>query len=132
MATQVTNVYVKRKNDIEWTELEKVYNGDDLIFQKSPAGYNYARITLTITPSALKPNVYLIHNDSQYTVIVGWTIGVVAEYPPDSIGEFPLGANPIWAQVNGLPTASVGALNISTFYADCPVSYKYLRNLYVK
>lgn len=131
MATQVTNVYIKKKNDTEWTELEKVYNGDELIFQKSPTGYNYDQITLSIAPSGVE-NIWYITNNSPYTVNVGWTNGVIATYVPNTLYPFPVGINPIWVQVGSLPAANLGALNLYTYIANCPVSYIYLRNLFVK
>lgn len=131
MATQVTNVYIKKKNDTEWTELEKVYNGDELIFQKSPTGYNYDQITLSIAPSGIDTIWYIVNN-SPYTVNVGWTNGIVATYVPNTVFQFPVGINPIWVQVGSLPAANLGALNLYTYIAICPVSYKYLRELYIK
>lgn len=131
MATQVTNVYIKKKNDTEWTELEKVFNKDELVFQKSPSGYNYERITLAVAPSGVE-GIWYVRNTSSYTINVGWSIGTVGTYGPGVMATFPVGAIPIWIQVNGLPSSATGALDLYNYFADCAVSYKYLRNLFVK
>lgn len=131
MATQIEKVFVKKEGDSDFTELEKVYNGDELIFQKSPIGYNYDRIILPIAPSGVE-GIWYIRNTSSYTINVGWNIGTIGTYDPGAMATFPVGANPIWVQVNGLQSSPTGALDAYTYFADCPVSNKYLRNLYVE
>lgn len=130
MATQIEKVFVKKESDADFTELEKIYIGDELIFQKSPTGYNYERIVLAVAPSGVE-GIWYVRNTSSYTINVGWSIGTVGTYGPGVMATFPVGAIPIWIQVNGLPQSSTGQLDIYNYFADCPVSYKYLRKLYV-
>lgn len=139
MAIQIEKVFAKHESDADFTEIENVYNGDELIFQKAPTGSNYSRIILTATPSALAPEIWNIYNSSQYTINIGWSNGVVSQLPPDAMGQFPVGIIPIWIQVTkvtgyvdgSFPAASTGALDQYHYFADCVVSYNYLRNLYV-
>lgn len=137
MATQVTNVYIKKKNDTEWTELEKVYEGDVLKFQKSPvkdAYYDYTRIAMVMT--VLANPYYTVKNTSNYTINVTFTNGVVNVFTPGKSETYLTTVLPAKVKIGDNPIVALVGDGVNTWYNNnVPYKYhpaEYMRELYVK
>jgi hypothetical protein len=136
MATQITNVYIKKKNDTEWTELEKVFENGVLKFQKSPvkdAYYDYTRVALVNV--AMNAEYYSVQNTSNYTVVVTFTNGVMITFAPGDIGTYSVLAIPARVKIGDNPTVSLIGDGAFTWYNNnVPYKYhpaEYIRELYV-
>lgn len=136
MATQVTNVYIKKKNDAEWTELEKVFENGVLKFQKSPvknAYYDYTTVILQII--AINAEYYSVQNKSGCTVIVTFNTGVEITFSPGAAATYSLMAQPIKVRIGNNPAVSLSADGINWYNYNVPYNYhpaEYMRELYVK
>lgn len=135
MATQVTNVYIKKKNDTEWTELEKVFENDVLKFQKSPiknAYYDYTKVVLWMC--AVTAEYYSVQNTSNYTVTVTFNNGVKITFAPGDVGTYSIIAIPIKVRIGNNPDVSLSADGFNWYNNNVPYKYhpaEYIRELYV-
>lgn len=135
MATQVTNVYIKKKNDTEWTELEKVFENDVLKFQKSPIKneyYDYTKVVLWM--AAVNAEYYSVQNTSSYTVTVIFNNGVEITFSPSEIGTYTVLVTPVKVRIGDNPTVSLAADGFNWYNNNVPYNYhpaEYIRELYV-
>mgnify|MGYP000904883180 CR=1 FL=1 len=136
MATQITQVYAKRKNDASWTRIDKLYEDGSLIFQESPVrdGY-YDYTTVILTNISYYQGYYNVRNDTGREVDVMFDNNVIVTFPAGQLNIYPAGIYPAFAQIGGLGFTRLTSDGLPpTWTASVKSDYHppvYTRNLYV-
>lgn len=125
MAVQIEKVFSKKESDADFIEVDKVYNGEELLFQKSPikdAYYDYTKVVLNIT--AVANPYYTVVNTSAYTLNVMFTNGEPYSFAPGKGATFALSIMPKTVSINDCPAVELSTVPSTNWYHN-KVPYKY-------